>query len=206
MTVGQCESCDAPAVVAGRWCLGHAREAANRWKRRKPRTGACHVEGCRNRVKARGMCRLHYVRWHRTGSTEPEFVPEVAPEKDRCRRDGCRRRERAVGLCSHHYRKDLAHRRGEPCAVDGCDRYREAREWCGMHYQRVMDDGNPGPANPLPTGRDRLHDGCRVEECDRPHRARGLCSTHVKRLYRGDPDPELVAVAAPSSHSETADA
>lgn len=38
---------------------------------------ACSIEGCPGVVKARGWCRLHYLRWHRHG--DPQFVTPHDP-------------------------------------------------------------------------------------------------------------------------------
>jgi hypothetical protein len=35
------------------------------------------------------------------------------------------------------------------CSVEGCVRHVTARGFCAMHYQRVMANGDPGPAEPI---------------------------------------------------------
>jgi hypothetical protein len=39
----------------------------------------CSVENCINNVHAKGMCKTHYLRWHRNGSTEKIDKKATAP-------------------------------------------------------------------------------------------------------------------------------
>src|SRR5690349_17194171 len=91
----------------------------------------CSVEGCDRAVVARGICRRHYARLHRTGQLEARpWRP-----KSQCAVEGCERISEARGYCSLHRSRIRAH--GEPgpaerlkpgrepsprtiCAVDGC--------------------------------------------------------------------------------------
>lgn len=61
-------------------------------------TKQCSVDGCPSEAIARGWCRNHYNRWHRTGSPTP-------PPKERqvCSENGCTRWTVGQGLCETHY-------------------------------------------------------------------------------------------------------
>lgn len=58
----------------------------------------CKVEDCdRTGRITRGMCDMHYQRWHKNGTTE------LQPPEPRCSVDGCKRVARFSGLCRDHY-------------------------------------------------------------------------------------------------------
>ncbi len=61
----------------------------------------CLVEKCERPVVARGWCRLHYGRWHRTGTVERLREPRG----DACSIEGCGRTVQAKGWCDTHYRR-----------------------------------------------------------------------------------------------------
>lgn len=62
---------------------------------------SCSVPDCSKPVIARGWCRMHYTRWHRTGSIEE---PKKARRSyGRCLAPGCQNTERCQGYCPRHY-------------------------------------------------------------------------------------------------------
>ena len=72
----------------------------------------CCIAGCdRIDIKGRGMCGLHYGRWHRHG--DPHIVKKIYRHKSQiCSVDGCENPTLAKGLCGNHYA--LMRRNGEP--------------------------------------------------------------------------------------------
>lgn len=81
---------------------GSAGEAAPRKAASAPDT-PCSVEGCDRPHLARGLCRKHYQRWKKHGTTE---LAQVAPGGRLCSVEGCE----IVGvlreeLCQKHYRR-----------------------------------------------------------------------------------------------------
>lgn len=67
----------------------------------------CEIAGCCNPHLARGMCRLHYGRWHKTGATECTRV--VIPTGGKCSVELCHRTARGRGLCHRHYKRLMKH-------------------------------------------------------------------------------------------------
>lgn len=150
MTVGPCRhpDCDAPAVVAGRLCLPHARQAARRHRPSRTRPGVCKVDGCDDDAHARGWCTKHYHRWYRHGDpTVTVGRGHRGPDRG-CTIDGCQTEHYARGWCRKHWHRWWKH--GDPhhvadpgppkvregCRVDGCDGNHSARGLCNRHYQR----------------------------------------------------------------------
>ncbi len=201
------------AHYARGWCSVHY----YRWKRdgdpgaaRTSPRRVCSLDECVRPHHGRGYCGPHLRRLQRYG--DPRGGRPVPPPRlSRCRVETCGGYVEGRGLCKLHYERERAgipldgtRRTDRRCLVEGCERAHLAKGLCVMHYQRDRRDGHPGPAEPKPTGRRKLHDGCNVTDCRRQHRARGLCEAHVKELYRENPDPEVVAAAAPSSHEQVA--
>ena len=65
----------------------------------------CAVDGCERKVRARGWCFTHYMRWKRNG--DPEVVRrrrEMQPARQ-CVADGCERQAMASDRCPTHYRQ-----------------------------------------------------------------------------------------------------
>ena len=65
-------------------------------------TRRCSVDGCeRDDIQARDLCRMHYFRWYRTGSTEVRR-PQRA-NREVCVVDGCDLMDEGPhGLCAKH--------------------------------------------------------------------------------------------------------
>lgn len=66
--------------------------------------GTCSVEGCGNKVQARGMCSKHYARVRRNGTTDTVFRQTGLHA---CSIEGCNRLVEALGLCHMHYARHL---------------------------------------------------------------------------------------------------
>lgn len=58
----------------------------------------CTIDGCAQRHKSRGWCRLHYERFLRTGSTDAPAKPDPT-----CSVVGCDKPTTARGYCHTHY-------------------------------------------------------------------------------------------------------
>jgi hypothetical protein len=68
----------------------------------------CTVDGCEGSAVGQGLCRKHYSRWQRHGTTaDPQSRPE-----ETCSIDGCDRPVKAHGWCQTHYRRWQRH--GDP--------------------------------------------------------------------------------------------
>ncbi len=123
----------------------------------------CEAEGCDRVVAARGLCRRHYARLHRTGQLEARpWQP-----KSQCVVEGCENISESRGYCAMHRSRMRAH--GEPgapghikpgrkpapkmpCAVEGCDRLRNhGAVYCHLHNERLRRTGETGPAQPTRT-------------------------------------------------------
>lgn len=63
----------------------------------------CSIEGCGQPHVARGWCRRHYYRWHRSGS--PLEVRRWEPQSGVCAADGCERAAFSRGWCLKHYKR-----------------------------------------------------------------------------------------------------
>ena len=102
---------------------------------RKAKRGCC-VEDCERQYYARGLCRRHYMRQRRTGTTEPR-------PKSRCSVIGCKEDHAARGFCDYHYDQvtkgysaewTLLARR---CRVSGCERPHKRGGFCQHHARKV---------------------------------------------------------------------
>ena len=63
----------------------------------------CTVQGCAGKVKAKGLCRMHYLRVRRNGDVE--LRRPTMPTGGKCAVDGCEKPVRAKGFCTLHYRR-----------------------------------------------------------------------------------------------------
>ena len=73
----------------------------------------CKVKSCSNPIYAKSMCWMHYIRWHRHGSTR-KIGRGGPPQKPRIK-----------------------------CSIDGCDKPRKTRKLCEMHNARYQRHGDP---------------------------------------------------------------
>lgn len=82
----------------------------------------CSIPGCDRSFVARHLCRTHYARLQRTGSTELHPRQRGAPAERRT------------------------------CSIEGCEKYVKGRDLCAMHHQRVLRHGTAEllPAPPPP--------------------------------------------------------
>ena len=73
----------------------------------------CIVEGCFNKLIAKGYCWKHYRQVRKYGRLTPEreygkevLIPIVEkPEDGRCIVDGCEGKQYARGYCERHYKR-----------------------------------------------------------------------------------------------------
>jgi len=146
---------------------------------------ACAIVGCSSPVKAKGLCRKHYLRLHRTGS--PHLKRIQFPTGVKCRVPDCYRPARARGFCTMHYRREKLH--GDPAHVEDRtkpiqDRLMEKLcvdestccwEWLGWRddkgYGKIWSDQTMEGAHRVSY---RLHVGeiplgmCVLHRCDNP--------------------------------------
>ncbi|MFG3660250.1 HNH endonuclease [Streptomyces sp. NPDC047706] len=161
----------------------------------------CSIEGCDDRLIARGWCSKHYQRWKTHGTPN-------APGKTRrgCTVDGCDRPRFGQGYCRLHYDRWRAH--GDPavsklnrqhdgrCEVEGCDRPYKGRGLCHLHLRRLNETG---------TTNARVVDEpakCKAGGCSRRAHGQGLCSTHYSRLRKSGTTDDPVAEPRPSCSIE----
>lgn len=96
----------------------------------------CSVEGCNEKVSARGYCQKHYnAMWYKTSSER---------EGPRCSIEGCNKRADIKGYCRKHYEyfkfKNKELRDVPNCKVEGCDRKSFKKGMCDKHYQAATYD------------------------------------------------------------------
>jgi hypothetical protein len=144
----------------------------------------CQVNGCAGTAIARGWCRRHYGRWHRTGDPGPAGPYPLARDQV-CTVDGCDQPQHSRGWCATHYQRcrttgttNAPPPKPTECSVEGCDREPEARGWCVLHYHRWLRTGDPGPAELL---RKPTRGRCAVDGCAQPDVAKGMCRLHYER-------------------------
>lgn len=123
-----------------------------------PGHAPCNVDECDRASSAKGMCKLHYGRWHRLGSLE--LPSRVKPP---CQLEGCDRPSNTKGLCRAHYHRqwrtgsagevEISDRTRKPCSMPDCDKLADGgRGYCSKHYQRVRTHGDPTCAPPRVSG------------------------------------------------------
>jgi hypothetical protein len=61
-----------------------------------PEGERCGVEGCKQPVRAKGLCRKHFLGWRRGGDVG------VAHRYKVCSKEGCRKKRMYGGLCEEH--------------------------------------------------------------------------------------------------------
>ena len=84
----------------------------------------CSVSKCGAKPVARGWCRKHYLRWYRSGTTDPP--------KNRSRKPCtvCGEPQVGRGKCAKHYRSPRI------CEVRGCSNPHNSRGLCVSHARR----------------------------------------------------------------------
>ena len=171
-------------------------------------TRTCSVMDCDGAIWRRDLCKKHYGRLLKFGSTD---LPEVVDKG--CQVEGCERRHRSKGYCGLHYQRLMEtgstgtlkstkmKAQGALCAVDGCVSGVRCRGLCSVHYGRALRTG-------VVEVRPRTHQSertCRVDGCERPSFSIGYCGAHHSRyLSTGDPRPEQPIRRLPKK-SERAD-
>lgn len=109
----------------------------------------CSVEGCEEKVIARGWCSRHYRIWKLSMARA-------------CERPDCQRPSSSNGLCEAHYaaaRRDTAAyaaylEKRPPCSIDGCGAPTKARALCSRHLYQLRQHGDPH--HRLPTREQRF--------------------------------------------------
>jgi HNH endonuclease len=130
----------------------------------------CKIEDCEKLARQRGMCPMHYRRWHLYG--DPLFTKRTPPQPGRgCLVDDCGHPHEARGYCRTHYQRVVKH--GSPdlpvreipaCTI--CGERAKARGYCEMHYIRwkkhgdPLNDGSRPLAERLAAGLVRTESGC----------------------------------------------
>lgn len=61
----------------------------------------CKMDGCTGKVRSRGMCNAHYLRWARKNL--PGIKHGNGKPRTPCKLDGCDEPFKARGLCHRHY-------------------------------------------------------------------------------------------------------
>jgi len=73
-----------------RWSMSNGNQREIDKMRGRHNDAPCIEDGCNKRGERRGMCRLHYTRWHKA-------------QQPPCMMDGCVKLSVARGLCDKHY-------------------------------------------------------------------------------------------------------
>jgi len=116
----------------------------------------CSIEGCERRVKAKGLCNMHYVRLQKYGSTDDR--PRRSKNTNPCSVAGCNRIVHAKGYCLKHYKRHLKYNspdasnlqkaspgalKGKICRVEGCSNKAISTKTmlCNKHSLRMKQHG-----------------------------------------------------------------
>lgn len=114
----------------------------------------CKVEGCERSRHARGMCKMHYLRWRRGSEIGgAERRPPGVPKKNvgKCSVGGCEKEQQYAAMCSMHYSRlrrhgDVHYENRTPnvgeCSVDGCSRPMRKLSYCAAHYSMHYREGD----------------------------------------------------------------
>lgn len=117
----------------------------------------CSIKQCPTKRYARGWCRAHYARWHRTGTPYGK-----RRTRGQCTYDDCQRPYFARGWCAMHYQRDRKHGDLEHTRRSDCD---------PVAVERTLA-GDPPAALTL----------AEREECIRQLHARGCHDRQIARL------------------------
>lgn len=103
--------------------------------------GTCSVPDCEEpiSVKRLQLCRMHYMRWYRTGdpgSAEKKYKPNPP----QCTFEGCESKATERGLCNMHRKRERKH--GDPAR--GARPPADATGYLGMHHRLRKLHGHAG--------------------------------------------------------------
>lgn len=144
----------------------------------------CDVPECERPTVGRGLCRMHYQRMRKHGTTD--LVKPLKPAPQPCTVEGCDGTRLARGLCGKHYQRlqnkgnveDSAPRSRSACTADSCTKESVGRGLCAKHYRRFMHHGTTERLVRQPST-------CSVDGCERVNSAKGLCGLHLRRRRKG---------------------
>jgi hypothetical protein len=86
----------------------------------------CTIDGCIRKIKARGWCAAHYMRWQRHGDVE---AGQPVTEPTSCQERNCTDDHHARGWCKRHY--DRIRRKSYEASQAEFGRWWDACEDCG---------------------------------------------------------------------------
>lgn len=111
----------------------------------------CSVPECDRAHFGRDLCNMHYLRWRKSGTTDP--APKTVSY---CKVEECGRQltpPYGRGMCGLHYNRWKRH--GDPhyvrqsvtgvaaCSISACGKPVLARGWCAAHWTRWKRHGDP---------------------------------------------------------------
>lgn len=103
----------------------------------------CKVDGCTQRVCARGYCNKHYLQMNKHGKITDEIQDKVRQAKNSgiCMKDGCKKYLHSHGLCAYHLKLRNQEKKLRICKVNGCKNKHYGKGYCSKHYQQVSRHG-----------------------------------------------------------------
>lgn len=108
-------------------------------------TNWCTVKGCTRKLRARGYCDGHYLRWRRTGEPGPATFRVIDASRT-CNVGECNRPYQSNGMCGAHYQQ--ASQGKAPGAIrnprgSSALRDEHGRKWCSSGEHWVSPDEFP---------------------------------------------------------------
>ena len=111
----------------------------------------CSISGCVKLHAAKNLCRKHYKRLKKTGTTDDPVIIEE------CQLPHCDGIHMALGYCRLHYKRlkktgttdDPVKRE---CQLPHCDGIHHALGYCYKHYRRFIKHGDPSILKQAPNG------------------------------------------------------
>lgn len=99
----------------------------------------CNINGCNQKHKAKGYCKIHYDRLQRGKN----------PIKKTCSVDGCNNKHKSGGYCNTHYLRmicyastELPKKEIKACMVENCTNKYHGKGYCGIHLARFKRTGD----------------------------------------------------------------